>query len=59
MYHISMLKKYVHDRTYVIYFNDIEVNENVIFQEQPVRILEYGVKKLRNKKIPLAKVQWK
>ena len=59
VFHISMLKKCVRDPTHEIDFKDIEVNDNATYFEGPVRILDHGIKKLRNKEIPLVKVQWR
>ena len=54
-----MLRNCAHNPDHEINFEDIEINDNVMFNEGPVRILEHGVKKLRNKEIPLVKIQWK
>ena len=59
MFHISMLRKCTHNPKHEIDFIDIEINDNVSYNKQPVRILDQGVKKLRNKEIPLVKIQWK
>ena len=59
VFHISMLRKCVHNPEHEIDFNDIEVNDNATYNEGLVRILDHGVKKLRNKEISLVKVQWK
>ena len=59
MFHISILKKCAHDPNHEINFKDIEVNDNVTFNEGPVKILDRGIKKLRNKEFPLVKIQWK
>ena len=53
-----MLRKYVHDPSHIINFEDIEVGENVTFYERPAKVLAYEVKKLRNKEIPIVKIQW-
>ena len=60
VFHISMLKEY-HEGAilHVIDFQDLEVNDNVSYQERPVRILGNDIRKLRNKEIPLVKIQWK
>ena len=58
VFHISILKKYVHDPSHIICFDDIKVGENVTFYERPVKVLGYEVKKLRNKEIPIVKIQW-
>ena len=54
-----MLGKFVYANTQVIDFNDIEVSDGVSYYERLVPILNHGTKKLRNKGIPLVKVQWK
>ena len=56
VFHINMLRKYVHTNTHMIRFDDIEVGDNTTYEEKPMRILERGIKKLRNKEIPLMKV---
>ena len=54
----NILRKYIHGATYVIDFNDIEVNNKVTYQERSVWILDVGSKKLSNKEIALVKVLW-
>jgi len=39
-------------------FEDIKIGEDVTFYERPVKVLGHGTKKLKNKEIPLVKVQW-
>ena len=56
VFHISMLRNCAHNPDHEINFEDIEINDNVMFNEGPVRILDHGVKKLRNKEIPLVKI---
>ena len=57
VFYVSILSKYIHDATYVIDFNDIEVNGNSTYYERPVQILDFGSRELRNKEIPLVKVR--
>ena len=59
VFHISMLRKCAHNPEHEIDFTDVEINDNVSYNERPVRILDHGVKKLRTKEIPLVKIQWK
>ena len=47
----------MHDLSHKINFKDIEVNDNVTYNEGPMKILEHGVKKLRTKEIPIVKVR--
>ena len=59
VFHICMLRRCAHNPAHEIDFSDIEVNNNVTYNEGPVRVLDREVKKLRNKEIPLVKIQWK
>ena len=59
VFHVSMLWRCTHNRAHEIDFSDIEVNNNITYNEGPVRVLDREVKKLRNKEIPLVKIQWK
>ena len=55
-FNISMLKKYVSNPSYVLTQEPIEVHEDIIYEENPVKILDRQDKRLRNKVIPLVKV---
>ena len=59
VFHVSMLRKYVWDSSHVIQHQEIEVTPEVRYEVQPEKILDRQEKKLRNKTIPLVKVQWK
>ena len=37
----------------------MELNEDLTFEEEPVAILDYQVRQLRSKVIPMVKVLWK
>ncbi|XP_057495682.1 uncharacterized protein LOC130780682 [Actinidia eriantha] len=58
VFHVSMLRKYVADPTHVLQQPPIELEKNLQYEEQPVRIMDSRVKQLRNKSIPLVKVWW-
>ena len=58
IFHISQLIKYVPDPNHVIVAEPIEAAENMMYEKRPVQILDYIVKQLRNKSIPLVKVLW-
>ncbi|KAL4032583.1 hypothetical protein IC575_005662 [Cucumis melo] len=58
VFHVSMMRKYVTDPTYVVDFEPLQLTENLSFEEQPVEILAKEVKKLRNREISLVKVLW-
>ena len=46
------------DEDEVISLDDIHVDERLNYVERPAVVLERNVKNLRNKEIPLVKVQW-
>ena len=58
VFHVSMLRKCLSDAMPVVNLEDIEVQDGVTYEEQPVRILETKEKVLRNKIIRLVKVLW-
>ena len=59
VFHVSLLKKYVSDKSHVLEQEPIEIHEDLSFEEKPVRILDHKTKTLRNKEIPLVKVLWR
>ena len=56
VFHISVLKKYVHDAIYVINWNDVEVEPDGDFLVEPDCILERREIFLRNRTIGRVKV---
>ena len=56
LFHVSLLKKYHSDPTHILPPEDIELDEYLTYEEQPIRVLDRKVKDLRNKQIPLVKV---
>ncbi len=57
-FHVSMLRRYRSDPSHVLPVEEIEVNPNRTYEEEPIEIQAYEVKQLRNKQIPLVKVLW-
>ncbi|XP_058202988.1 uncharacterized protein LOC131317451 [Rhododendron vialii] len=58
VFHVSMLKPYVADASHVLTRPPIELQENLTYEERPIRIMDRRVKQLRNKAIPLVEVWW-
>ncbi|GJW73338.1 putative reverse transcriptase domain-containing protein [Tanacetum coccineum] len=52
-------RKYLADESSVITLDDVEINSEITFQEEPMTILGRKSRQLRNKVIPLVKVEWK
>ena len=59
VFHVSLLKKYHPDPTHILHLEDVELDESLTYEEQPVQILDRKVKELRNKQIPLVKILWR
>jgi hypothetical protein len=58
VFHVSTLRKYVHDPLHVIDFEPLQVQADLKYEEKPVQILDRKVQQLRTKTIPLLKVLW-
>ena len=58
VFHVSMLRKYVPDPTHVIDYEPLQLQENLTYTEEPLRIVERKEQVLRNRTIPLVKVVW-
>ena len=56
--HVSNLKKCLSNETLVIPLEEIEINENLLFIEEPVEIMDREVKRTKQSRIPIVKVRW-
>ena len=54
-----MLRKCIGDPSRVFPVDDIQVTEELTYEEQPVAILDRQVRKLRNKEVASVKVLWR
>ncbi|GJZ78456.1 putative reverse transcriptase domain-containing protein [Tanacetum coccineum] len=57
-FHVSNLKKCLAESDVQVHLEEIEIDENQRFVEEPIKIIERGVKKLKRRRIPLVKVRW-
>ncbi|KAJ9553660.1 hypothetical protein OSB04_017705 [Centaurea solstitialis] len=57
-FHVSNLKKCLVDEETFVPLEDVQVNANLNFVEEPIEILDRKVKRLRQSKIPIVKVRW-
>ncbi|WMV50560.1 hypothetical protein MTR67_043945 [Solanum verrucosum] len=57
--HVSLLKQYVGHPTSIVPLEGLGVDENLSYEEVLVEILDWQVKKLRNKEIAFVKVLWR
>ncbi|CAN6458615.1 unnamed protein product [Victoria cruziana] len=58
VFHVFMLQKYLPDPNRQTEQIDVQVDERLTVPEMPVRIVDEHVRKLKNKQIPMVKVQW-
>ncbi|GAV77448.1 hypothetical protein CFOL_v3_20919 [Cephalotus follicularis] len=59
VFHVSLLRKYIANPTHVLRAEPIQVHEDLSYNEQPVKILDYKEQVLRTKTFPLVKVLWR
>lgn len=59
VFHVSQLRKYNPDPSHVLNDEPLQLHADLTYEEQPIRILDRSVKKLRNKDIPMVKILWK
>ncbi|KAD4180551.1 hypothetical protein E3N88_29142 [Mikania micrantha] len=58
VFHVSNLKKCLADESLVIPIEEIQVDEQLHFIEEPLEIMDRKVKQLRRSRIPIVKVRW-
>ena len=58
VFNMSMLQKYRSDESHILPVQEIQVQEDLSYVEEPKAILAREVKQLRNKQVPLVKVLW-
>ncbi|KAM2749438.1 hypothetical protein EV2_028332 [Malus domestica] len=59
VFHVSMLQHYVSDPSHVIPPQPLEINPDLTYNEEPVTLLDWKDKELRNKTVRLVKVLWR
>ena len=59
VFHVLLLKKYVHDPNHIVDWNAIQVDPEGEFQVETMRILDRKETTLRNRVIVQVKAQWK
>ena len=59
VFHVSILKKSIGNPVCIHPPEGLGVNENLSYEEVPIKILDHQVKKLRNKEVASIKVLWR
>ncbi|GKA86461.1 hypothetical protein Tco_0808172 [Tanacetum coccineum] len=57
-FHVSHLKKCLADANLQVPLEEIKINDKLHFVEEPVKIIDHEVKKLKQRRIPIVKVHW-
>ena len=57
-FHVSNLKKCLVDKSLVVPLEEIQVNKQLCFTEEPIEIFDKVIKQLKRSKIPIVKVRW-
>nr|GEV51369.1 retrotransposon protein, putative [Tanacetum cinerariifolium] len=56
-FHISNLKKYLSDESFVIQLKELRLDDKLNFLEEPIEIMDQEVKHLKQSRIPIVKVK--
>nr|GEX05562.1 putative reverse transcriptase domain-containing protein [Tanacetum cinerariifolium] len=57
-FHISNLKKCLSDESLIIPMKELQLDDKLIFVEEPVEIMDREIKQLKRSRIPIVKVRW-
>lgn len=59
VFHVSMLRKCIGDPSRIMSVDDIQVTEQLSYEETPIAILDKQVQRLRTKDVASVKVLWR
>ena len=57
-FHVSNLKKCLSDESLVIPLKELQLDDKLIFTEEPVEVMDREIKQLKQNRIPIIKVRW-
>ncbi|GAU51374.1 hypothetical protein TSUD_413070 [Trifolium subterraneum] len=58
VFHVSQLRKFIPDPFVPVELESIDLQPDLTYQPDPIRVVDVDVKALWNKKIPVVKVEW-
>ncbi|XP_051116732.1 uncharacterized protein LOC127241631 [Andrographis paniculata] len=58
MFHVSQLRRYVVDPSHILSPDELELNEDLSYEEMPLWIMDTKVRTMRNRDIRMEKVMW-
>ena len=59
VFHVSQLRRYISDPSHVLRPEEVQLSDDLTYEEVPVQILDRQDRVLRNKTVPLVKVLWR
>ena len=59
VFHVFMLRKYIPEPSHVLNYDQLQIKDDLSYEEVPIEILDRKEHMLRTKSIPLVKVLWK
>lgn len=59
VFHVSMLRKFLGDLSSIVPLHDVNIEDDLSYEELQVEILDRQVKKLRTKEVTSVKVLWR
>nr|GEZ88294.1 reverse transcriptase domain-containing protein [Tanacetum cinerariifolium] len=57
-FHVSNLKKCLSGERLITPLDEIQLDDKLHFIEEPVKIMDHEVKRLKQSRIPIVKVRW-
>ncbi|GJV84897.1 hypothetical protein Tco_1524795 [Tanacetum coccineum] len=57
-FYVSNLKKCLSDESLIILMKELQLDDKLNFVEEPVKIMDRKIKKLKQSRLPIIKVQW-
>ncbi|XP_028088278.1 uncharacterized protein LOC114288862 [Camellia sinensis] len=58
VFHVSMFHGYLRDPFHVIDYHRIMLDDDMIYENKPIQLIDQQVKQLRSKSISMVKVEW-
>lgn len=58
VFHVSMLRQYRSYPSHIIAPCEVEIQLDLSYSEEPIKILAREVKEIRNKRVPLLNILW-
>ncbi|XP_047320536.1 uncharacterized protein LOC124924561 [Impatiens glandulifera] len=58
VFHVSNLRKYIPNDNHVIHYEEVQLENDLSYEERPTQIMAKQTRKLRNKEESMVKVLW-